>query len=1142
MSPSLIDESALLAGHGEVELVGQRTRTGKTFQVGDPRDDVRRLVSAIGPVHYRADPFDPREAWKEIDLTVEADPAWECDCALTRNGYQAQFWSEHGAEQCVAQFVRGGDWIDMWPQALAWVNDAGESQPIAKPAPAGPPEIDNDAHTVTWPNALGPGIDYGYRVWPDHLYKIVTVRTAEALPKPTIDSKGLRLRVTIGVRWFGGVEPAKALDAPGGVSFRQTDGRPLWRLNRARAWHAGDAQQAIRPTTIADRTGESESLLYVDTPVEDLKADGVAYPLQIDASISEQVPSGADDGDLWWNTTTFYNDNASVIMGYHPGPGNEVDAWVRFTAVALPHGATVSAAKFTRIFAKESRSGTCRIRIYGQLEADANQIDSAAQLINAPLTTASTGVTVASWIAEAWYELTVDASCIQELIDQTGWYSGQAMAFSLQNESPRSTDYRAFYSYVGDSAKAAMLSVTYSGGSEGTQVSVQVADGSDDGDYLAPPSETWNGSGTTLNLGSPAGGVNFDLWAKFPATGIPQGSVIDYAKVRVCSYGDHVAAGLAVDTHCQDEDDAADITSTGDYSGTDWTTAKHAVAYTNTYDDLWYDFEVTDALQEVVDRGGFAEAAVGVALQQDDGGHVVAFSYEGDSAKGPKLFVVYSSPPAAASPQDLTILTAIDAPTVAQQHEVSPEDLAVVVAFDAPGLVRVYVVSPEDLAVLTAIDAPTVVRHYAVGPQDLAVAVVFDSPALVGAHVLSPAGLVVLTALDAPRVPQNHVVSPDEMAIATAFGAPWALREIPLHLYLEGDVVRLVTEEDAWLAVDGEVHAEIGPANVIGGDALDPRMYLFAYDAPLAALAFLATPFDRVGLAWTGQAFRFVISRRPSGGDWAVLATVTDNEYSDGPLADGDYGYKVEAEDEEGDGAESGEVEVSVSSAPEPPSGIAYEFDSETGTLTVTWDASTSADVATYRVRSSAGEPVLLLDSAPVQDSASLSYEQVFTTETGVWIFSVRAVDSDGKEEANVSQVVAVAFASGSLTAFPASPRILLAEASAGGKVTLAWLYEPADESGGPGAAFEARVYYDNATGTVDYSTPLDTVVMGSPTEVDWHEWESDALVDEQEYRFAVRVATAAHPAGIEDPNTHEVTVTPDSDSPDAPVLTAEVV
>ena len=264
-------------------------------------------------------------------------------------------------------------------------------------------------------------------------------------------------------------------------------------------------------------------------------------------------------------------------------------------------------------------------------------------------------------------------------------------------------------------------------------------------------------------------------------------------------------------------------------------------------------------------------------------------------------------------------------------------------------------------------------------------------------------------------------------------------------------------------------------------------------------------------------------------------------EYTDGPLPDATYAYRIVALDEEGDAAESEINTVVVSSAPEPPSELEWSWDDASGTLTLTWTASPSGDVAGYRVRSSYGQAALDLRTAPVQDSSETTYEQNFTHETDTYLFSVRAVDTNSNEEANISQVVVVPFENGAPAALPAEPLLVEARAISGGRIELEWLYDPALEYLGPGAAHEARIYWDAGTGEMDWSAPHATVAMNNPAEAARYSWQSGVLSDGQEYRFVVRVATAAWPAGIEPENSKECSAVADMTLVHAPTLSVEV-
>ena len=91
-------------------------------------------------------------------------------------------------------------------------------------------------------------------------------------------------------------------------------------------------------------------------------------------------------------------------------------------------------------------------------------------------------------------------------------------------------------------------------------------------------------------------------------------------------------------------------------------------------------------------------------------------------------------------------------------------------------------------------------------------------------------------------------------------------------------------------------------------------------------------------------------------------------------------------------------------------------------------------------------------------------------------------------------------------------------------------------------ASYEARIYWDAGTGTVDDTTPLDAVLMDRPTAAARHTWQSGPLTDGHEYRFVVRIATAPWLDGVESQNTDEPAATANADEPAAPELAVEAV
>ena len=190
----------------EAEVLSKRTRTGKTFDQGG---GAFRVGVSIGPVHYREDPFSEVEAWKEIDLDIEATPGESWDYEASKNGWQFRVWQERNvaghALRYIGQFRRAGRWFGMAPIGLWWVNAANERQLIAKPTASIEPVVNNDANYIIWRNCFGAGLDFGYDLsGVTHLVKFLRIRAKSDLPAPTIGTAGLRLVLVMGLGWDAG--------------------------------------------------------------------------------------------------------------------------------------------------------------------------------------------------------------------------------------------------------------------------------------------------------------------------------------------------------------------------------------------------------------------------------------------------------------------------------------------------------------------------------------------------------------------------------------------------------------------------------------------------------------------------------------------------------------------------------------------------------------------------------------------------------------------------------------------------------------------------------------------------------------------------------------------------------------------------
>ena len=399
---------------------------------------------------------------------------------------------------------------------------------------------------------------------------------------------------------------------------------------------------------------------------------------------------------------------------------------------------------------------------------------------------------------------------------------------------------------------------------------------------------------------------------------------------------------------------------------------------------------------------------------------------------------------------------------------------------------------------------------------------------------------------------QAHASTGAEGAVLTGSGTARGYLQVRLSLSLPSANVRRITWEETgsvYLIIDGSLvgESDLGYLDLPSDQVV--RGILIGY---LEQFSPWPTPRDEVLLTVSGDAGALHhIERRVDAGAWSEIRQILGDTYTDGPLDDGAYDYR--AYDEGAAAAESGYSttrSATVSSMPDPPGAVSYSWDAGTKTLTLTTTASASADAATYRWRD--GVDALELDGTPAQDSASLTYQRVMTTETGIYVANVRTVDADGNEEQNVSRSIGLAFDGGALVIVPAEPRLVEVYPAAGGKLTVEFLYDPRFEdpapvwgsTAGEGAAAEARIYSDGGTGTMDLDTPVATVALGGPVAPARYTWTTGVLTDGVVYRFVVRIATGTGGAGLETRNTRAVSseIAPDATAPSTPELQAELV
>lgn len=524
----------------EIELVGERTRTAKVFTDGSQK----RIVASIASVHYRSDPFGT-DRYREIDLTLKETPESEWDYEVVDNGYQVRIWNSRQVEtktfRMAARFQRAGRWLAMAPVALVWENDHGEREIISRPQ-ATDPVIDNDTNTITWTDAFGPGIHFGYNIRPDEFFKTVVIDKADSMSRPTIDLSGVKLTVVMAITWDEAVRDSNGfannikLSDTGDVddmdgapdedivptdrySYQDAFERDVFWVQQPRAWDSSDEQKSIDLEWRLCRHG-SRPYMLLSLPGKVLARPDIEYPVYMDLDISEeQVGASYDDAyfrkyiEAYSRTQTFggIGRGAANDRGYHNA--------VRFTTVPVPAGAVIdSAAISLRCFSSQSGT-TVYARVRAEAADDPAEFPATAAEYKARFGSLTTSVdwdNVPAHTSGTWYDTPDIKTVVQALTDRPGWNSGQSMVFFIDDDDYRTVDNSArryFSSYDHNPTRGAKLNISYTPSSSSSSSSSHST------------SISSSASGTSLPKFTDHSGGAIYSWEEWPDEGDPAGEI-----------------------------------------------------------------------------------------------------------------------------------------------------------------------------------------------------------------------------------------------------------------------------------------------------------------------------------------------------------------------------------------------------------------------------------------------------------------------------------------------------------------------------------------------------------------------------------------------------------------------------------------
>ncbi len=281
---------------------------------------------------------------------------------------------------------------------------------------------------------------------------------------------------------------------------------------------------------------------------------------------------------------------------------------VRFDSVSIPNGAMILDARviFT---ARNSDSSSTALTLYGHLDPDAATFSTSCNSCYDVSSRAKTSSSViwnpTSWSTNGEYTTDDLSPIVQEIVNQAGWASGNAMAFIQTNGG---TGQRRAYTYQGSNSRAAKLEITYA---------------------------------TSVTSDDQVVGL------RFQGVGIPQGATVTSA---VIEFWPAAVSSSAANIRIQgeDTDDAIPFAaSVNNISARTRTTANvdwNAVPAWNDVNVVRQSPDLTGIVQEIVNRGGWCgdnAMAFVLELNGSGGGPRIAESFDNDPSRGPILRVNY---------------------------------------------------------------------------------------------------------------------------------------------------------------------------------------------------------------------------------------------------------------------------------------------------------------------------------------------------------------------------------------------------------------------------------------------------------------------------------------------------------------------
>jgi len=352
------------------------------------------LDSAAGPINYKDSYDDPSELWKPIDTTI-------VNGQITRAPYTAVF--DYDNKVVTVTDKRTGAVTTIQLDSLGGNSMAGVGTDV------------ENGNTVTWANVA---TDTDVKVVANN-NQIRFERILKSANAPTdatfdITQTGDSIKLT-----------SQAQDKTRTIPLIASVSDPVVSMGKRTIQSVSMADLNLEDTQINGTLNED-----IDTD----NAGEIVYPLVIDPTLNISVAASTDD--CYFFTGNIYLNAAYMLLG---NGGFSVDSALRFLNVAVPIGATPTAADIIfKSYAAQS-GDTCKVKIYGENPTNANPAtySTYANVVGRTLTSDFVSWTIGHWTgaqSDAGTTTSDLTQLIKDIIANANWVSGNAMAFQLNDD------------------------------------------------------------------------------------------------------------------------------------------------------------------------------------------------------------------------------------------------------------------------------------------------------------------------------------------------------------------------------------------------------------------------------------------------------------------------------------------------------------------------------------------------------------------------------------------------------------------------------------------------------------------------------------------------------------------------------------